>query len=724
MTDIILQNDLCRLVIGGDGVAKSLTLIGDDEELLCYDPLTSIFAITESRPYHNEIKLAFPTKRTYFRANSITQEGELLTVGFELLPFTAKVRVNVQPGYFAFTLEGFDCDPDVYHGVTMSLPPVTEFHLLQLSVKDRGHFGHWLNVSWDDKAAVNVLAAMPEAIIDANRGKDCHVMTARALHNIQMEGTTAALITAPTDKFMDVMDRFERDYDLPLGVESRRSGKINRSILWTVHAYPNSIDTYIDYAKRCGFHYLCLYYPSFIREDSYRRCGDYDYNCEYPNGKEDLIAMVNKIKAAGLSPGFHILQTHVGLESRYVTPVADRRLHLRQHFTLAKPLGTDETEIYVDENPLGADMHQRRRVLKFGGELIRYEGYTTERPYRFYGCERGAWATNVTGHPLGEIGGVLDVSEYAGVSCYVDQRTDLADEIADKIADIYSAGFEFIYFDGSEGTNDPFDYYVPLAQYRVYKKLKPAPIFTEGAAKAHFSWHFLSAGNAFDVFDFPVYKASIDRYPAEEAPRMRDDFTSVNFGWWTFHHITCQPDHLEYGTSHAAGYGCPGTLMCFAPKFDAHYRIDDILEALRRWEEVREKDLLTEEQKLLLREPKAEYTLIRGKEQLYDMVRYHQVPLSDELSRDLRAFTLTYGGHNWLVYWHPEGNGRVTMPISPDKVALYTEPNGERVDFAAAGDAVTMPCAGKRYLCTDLPVEALIEAAQNATVETDERAQF
>ncbi|MGV8092686.1 MAG: hypothetical protein AB2L24_12590 [Mangrovibacterium sp.] len=116
------------------------------------------------------------------------------------------------------------------------------------------------------------------------------------------------------------------------------------------------------------------------------------------------------------------------------------------------------------------------------------------------------------------------MSEFGATSVYIDQNTSLQDEIAEKIADIYDAGFRFTYFDGSEGVNPPFGYNVPLAQYKVYRHLKPAPLFAEGAAKAHFSWHMLSGGNAFDIFSPEVLKESTRKFPAEEAPRMRQDF--------------------------------------------------------------------------------------------------------------------------------------------------------------------------------------------------------
>ncbi|MGV8092685.1 MAG: hypothetical protein AB2L24_12585 [Mangrovibacterium sp.] len=58
------------------------------------------------------------------------------------------------------------------------------------------------------------------------------------------------------------------------------------------------------------------------------------------------------------------------MNSRYVTPAADHRLNLVKMFTLAKPLGKDDTEVYVEQNPEGSVMADGCRVLKIGTELV------------------------------------------------------------------------------------------------------------------------------------------------------------------------------------------------------------------------------------------------------------------------------------------------------------------------------------------------------------------
>lgn len=193
--------------------------------------------------------------------------------------------------------------------------------------------------------------------------------------------------------------------------------------------------------------------------------------------------VVNRIKAAGITPGAHFLPSHIGRSSQYVTPVPDYRLNLVSHFSLARDLGIADSEVYVEQNPRGSTMADGCRVLKAGTELISYEAFTTEPPYKFTGCRRGIDNTTVNSLSRGHSIGILDVSEFGATSVYIDQRTSLQDEVAEKIAAIYNLGFQFFYFDGAEGVNPPFGINVGLGQYRVFKRLNPAALRGRGSEK-------------------------------------------------------------------------------------------------------------------------------------------------------------------------------------------------------------------------------------------------
>lgn len=238
------------------------------------------------------------------------------------------------------------------------------------------------------------------------------------------------------------------------------------------------------------------------------------------------------------------------------------------------------------ENPAMAPTVKGCRVLTFGGEAFSYESFTTEWPYKFCGVKRCHYNTYPVRHPAGEIGGVLDVSEFGASSIYLDQNSDLQDEIAEKIAAIYDCGFEFVYLDGSEGVGPPCGINVALSQYRVVSKFKTLPVFVEGAAKSHFSWHFQAGANAFDVFPPRVFEEMILKYPYREAKRMQKDFTRVDFGWWGIFPDTT-PAMWDFAESKAIEYNCPVTVQMDLDRLKKNPHSEDLLEVLKKWEDYR-----------------------------------------------------------------------------------------------------------------------------------------
>ncbi len=715
MEMIIFENANFRLSLTKDCKAASLVHLSSDQECLASLKIP-LFAVTQPRPFNNEVKLAYPAQRTTFPANRVRREGDRLIVGFSVIPYEAVIAVKVCPDYMSFRLEDFIIKPSDYAGLSMSPPPVESFRILQLPVKERKYFGQWLNVCHDEEVAVNVLSTSPYALIDAEIRGDARILTADADRAVKLKGTEAALIVSDTASYLDKVKQLEEDYDLPRGVESRRREEMKRSIYSAYWINPDNVDAQIDYCKRGGFGLMTVYHAAVFKTDTafadgnFEFCGDCDYRPQYPEGPESLRKMVKKIKDAGIIPGFHFLHSHIGLKSRYVTPVADHRLHLTRHFTLAKPLGLDDTVVFVEQNPENTVMADGCRILQFGGELISYEGYSTDRPFYFYGCCRGAWETNVTEHPLGQIGGILDVSEYCAVSCYLDQDSSLQEEVSAKLAAAYDLGFEYVYMDGAEGVNEPYAFHVSNAQYRTWKLLGKKPAFVEGAAKTHFGWHMLSGGNAFDPFPPAIFKDMIREHPVKEAPRMRQDFTRVDFGWWFMYDTALQPDHWEFGCAMATAWDCPVTVLADLPKQDAHPRMDDLLEVLRRWNDAFYRQLLTEEQKAYMQKhPESEYLLLEPKPGEYDLVAYRQIQTKDE---KLCAFGYTWAGKSWVVYWHRDGDAKLSL-VAPG-LAVYDQ---LYVGQIMPDNAGCFPVSYRRYAVSDLSPEEMEKLFANAQLQ-------
>ena len=715
---IIFENENFRLAIGENAVAESLFCKASGEECLLPGASLPIFSLMEKRPFNNEIKLAYMNKKTVFSANRVRRDGDKLIVGFELVHFEAVVEVLVRPEYMCFTLVDFIADPKNFP-TPMDIPPVESFRLLQLPLSDSHPYGQWINVCHTEKSKVAVMASAPETLVTSECIAGMRILTADTEREIKLKNTGAVLIVTENDKevFLDAIDKMESDFGLPRGVKSRRDPRISSSIYWTMDLNPKNVDKHIKYAKMGGFKLMLVYYTSMFKEQGcYNLCGDCDFTEDYPRGLDDLRDVVSKVKAAGITPGMHFLHTHVGIESRYVTPKVDYRLNLKEKFTLARELSEGDDVIYVEENPITAPKADKCRFLRFGTEAISYEGYTTEPPYAFTGCKRGALNTEVCASPRGLIGGVLDITEYSGTSIYLNQNTDLQDEIGGKIAEAFNCGFEFIYFDGSEGTNAPYEYHIPNAQYRMYKKMNTAPIFCEGAAKAHFGWHMLSGGNAFDAFPTKIFKDMIIAHPFTEAEFMQRDYTRVNFGWWAFNE-TIRADHYEFGKAKAAAWDCPATVMARTncQLFDAHPRCADIFEVLRRWEDVVDRRWLTEEQKKMLKEADKEHILLINESGEYELVEYEDVKPESPDGR-FSAFTFSRGGAAYAVIW--DNLGESELEIDASAVESYvSELGGEPITYPVSNNLANLPLGARKYIKSSLSVAELRAALAAAKIK-------
>lgn len=678
--DVVLENARCALTIGDDAIVRSLKLKATGEDLLAADADSPLLTVTQERFFNNEIKLAYPSRETTCRANRIVREGDKLVVGFERVPYSAVIGVRETANYIGFELLGFrtkladyQLGPQFPEWLDMKLPPVKRLRFLQLPVRERQRFGDWLNVAWDDRAAVAVVGGEPYTFISGEKTRACRVLAAEADVEQKLEGTKAALIVSVQPDFLSCLDRFEVDYGLPRGVRDRQSGAFNASVYWTSRLTPGNLDEHLKLMKQGGFRRLLLYHTAVCEcPGDYSAVGSYAINRHFGGDPKQVKAMLDRLHREGIEVGLHVLHPFIGFNSDYITPVADHRINLKRHFTLAQPLDLSAREVFVEEDPSQCPTNRASRVLRFGGEILSYEGFTTERPYRFFGVTRGAKKTMVVAHPRGEIGGLVDVCEFGGGACYVDQRTSLQDELADRIAAVYNLGFDFFCMDGCEGVNAPFGINVALGQYRVWKKLRPEPLFTEGAAKAHFAWHHLSGANAFDVFLPREFKEMIVRWPLHESEMLSQDFSSVSFGWWGFWlpgetlndgTVTegTQLDMWEFGTSRAAGWDSPTTIQVDLERYRRHPRLGDLMEVMRRWEDVRARKWLTEEQKTALKSATQEHHLFlnaRGEYELYPIQMLPPYPTAP----DVRGFTFVRNGKRVIAYWNVRGEGEATVP--------------------------------------------------------------
>ncbi len=711
--DIVIENADFRLAIAGDGTARSLIEKTSDQECLVAGEKLPAFSITQYSPLDiGQLGLLYPADAKTFGARMVRRDGDLLQVAFAGVPYEVAIRLKVARHYVAFTVEQVRMEGKAWEDFEGVKSPIEEMVLLQLPLRERANFGSWLNVMWDDEVAVNLLAADPWCHISSDARCGYRLVRASTEDRVKTTGVKAVLIAAPTQMLIDRLAEVENDFGLPRGAESRRRKEYKYSYYWAEGVTPETIDMQIEYAHRGGFRAIMVSYTDFAKT-----AGHFPWRAEYPGGMDDLRGVVQKIKKAGIIPGLHFHYCKAEKADPYVSGRPDGRLNVTRFFTLAAPLDTMSATITVYENPSGATLDDDRRLLRIGSELVTYEKYTTTSPYQFTGCRRAQLGTQPGAYEAGIMFGLLDVDTWP-IFIRFNQNTTIQQEVALRIAALYKAGFEFVYFDGAEDVHPPFWFTTAWAQWVVYQLLTPAPLFAEGAQRAHFNWHILSRSNAYDPATPDKMKASLRRYQEVQAPLTAKDFTAINFGWMRYRapdarSVGTQPDMVEYVVSRAAGWDCPYSLLAQVPVLQAHARTPDNLEVMRRWQEATIRNSLSGSQKELLRSSEREHILLINESGDYELLPYEEIPGVARPDRPVSAFVFERAGKNWVVYWHQTGRAVLEVPLRAPSLRLWDEPGRKALPLKQTDTGILLPAEGRRYLeCPGFSKSAIASAFQ------------
>ncbi|MCX7886622.1 MAG: hypothetical protein N3B01_05100 [Verrucomicrobiae bacterium] len=621
---VVLENDAIRLEISERGTVRSLLAKPAMREWVARpdtEPVAMVYCGGQWE-YETGWTYAHAVPPTYrggraFPATAASLEGNRLTIRFDGANVTATYKVAVRRDYLTLELTALQGGP-VHH-----------LDLVRLPTRRPLNHGAWINIACDDDFGICLCAGNVRTDASAESYTDRLVLKASAEPDSGLVGACAVLIGCrkPRARFLNVMERVERDLGLPPGARLRRAESLRYSYLWADHVTPQNVGGYVAWAKRAGLRMLLFSYTAFSKG-----AGHFDWNDSYPNGMADLKKVTDTIRAAGLKVGLHIHYCKAHKSDPYVTPVPDDRLRKERWFTLAAPLDATARTITVRENPVGCTLDKGRRILQIGKELIAYENYTTQPPYQFTGCERGHLGTTAMAHEANAKVGLLDVDTW-DIFIRYDQNTDIQDETARRLADIVkqTGPYEMVYFDGAEDVHAPYWYHIANAQHRVWRLLKPVPPITEAPRYPNFAWHFITRGNAYDKIAPPSgMKDFCDLVVCPSAAARVHDFSRIEFGWLgnfgDGKRGYAGPDVIEYIASRAAAWDCPLSIQASLRELESNPRGEDCAEVLRTWENARLANKISEAHRRLLRNV--------GPSQEHYVTPYHAFPIWENYARD------------------------------------------------------------------------------------------
>ncbi|MDD5519864.1 MAG: hypothetical protein PHI84_03495 [Kiritimatiellae bacterium] len=406
-----------------------------------------------------------------------------------------------------------------------------------------------------------------------------------------------------------------------------------------------TVDQWIENCKRVGFNQVDNHGGS----SSFFLFGSFEMDKKkFPEGWKSFKKIVDKLHAAGISSILHTYACYIGPSSKYVTPIPHAGLDTVTTFTLAGPLSETANEVVVRESTANRSLDvgyrvTNNRTLRIGDEIIKYEGVTSEAPFKFTGCKRGFHGTKVSEHKAGVKASVLKT--FWGGLYVPNPDSPLFDEIAKNTADVINeCGFDGIYLDAIEGIRDMWGeenywYYGDRFVFEIAKHLKK-PIGMEYAGMMHGWWFYRSRYQAWDSaargykrfidIHIAAMKANseyqhgcwsgnlplIEKYaPLENYPL----FLPLQFGWWSFHTWQgpkTEPtyyDDMEYVCCKMIGNNAGLSLNrdIGESTLRAHPVYRDFLAMIKQYEELRHQNYFDESVRAKLRQVGKEFTLFR-----------------------------------------------------------------------------------------------------------------
>ena len=601
--------------------------------------------------------------------------------------------------------------------------------LMSLPVAITAHVGPRLGAAWDEKYAIGLHALGLQVQGAGRKIKDGAELTATSQDapGPALEGAGFAIVAAPTAEFRNILRRLSVAYDLPRNERDGTPSKdlaLARQSYWFLSFGEADTDKVLDLCRQSGIRQVMLLSGAWCRSP-----GHYAIQPGYPDGVESLRRMVDRLHGAGIMVGMHCYASKVGKIDGYVSPKPDRRFWVDRMAALTDPIGTNETAVLTNSDlrewPGSPVAHQKvweggvakHQDVVIDDEIIRYKSIGPEGKWNtFLGCERGAYATTRSPHPI-----TSSLRHYAvdgGINGYIiDQETTLLDEVTMRLADIFDmCGFDMIYFDGGEDVDTRrFIYYVSKFQAVAMSKFRKRPIIHMGTIMTHNLWHSFTRSGTVDTYmntlrgqilagappaKWPTVREHIDRSVAYMLS-VREDMMPGELGWfgiWPKGKDTdgLQLDEVEYLMAKSLGHDAPISLETSFREMASHPLTPGILEIVRAYETLRSNAPPPAEIASLLRTPGKDFILVQ-EDNAAEFVEARVLPTVAG-SHDVRGLVAEYKTGAIATLWHYMGTpGTLVISSDPEKVRAM-DVFGKPIEVTVSGNKISIPFGARRTI--------------------------
>ncbi len=506
-----------------------------------------------------------------------TRAGDLLTVRFLDPDLSATVRITARPTHFA--LEVVAVQPADVDELQIQFP-------IRRLAKAGGAFG----ATYDDEFGACFFCAGVNSHNRPSGTRDTFIMGGACEREHQLVGAKFVLIGAPAAQFKPAVIAAEQANGLPCamrdGVWMRDSESNRKSYLFATGSSEAQVDTLIQYAQTGGFGTII-----FLKDDWLANHGHFDINLRnFPDGMASVQRAVKKVHAAGLEAGVHVFGPSVSPNDPWITPVPDPRLAGVKCPPLAEAIDAKTKALTLTAQaklPPVAPFYRGfpGSYLQIGEEIIAYGTMEPGPPSKFVNCTRGALGTKAAPHAAGEpVKGLLAMWGFF----LVDPDSTLADELTDNFGKVFNAaGFDFVYFDASDGINDAYLdrwYYLNRMHLGYWQKIGRGVMYqTSNGTGSDLCWHIIPRSASADGH------GDIKGYLDERWPGilgMGNNWIKADIGWYYWFRDV-RPDQIEYVCARALGIDGSISLETSVEATERLAQSRQMYEMIGRWERAR-----------------------------------------------------------------------------------------------------------------------------------------
>ena len=459
----------------------------------------------------------------------------------------------------------------------------------------------------------------------------------------------------------------------------------------------DNFDMVLDKAEKAGFKYV-------YHEGPFLDWGHFNWSPNFTkNGDMGVKAMVDKAKARGIAVGVHTLSNFMTTNDAYVTPVPSEHLLKQGELVLVSDLDEKQTEIAVQKSDLFS-MPMTLNAMQIEQELITYGSYEEQgETYVLKDCKRGAFGTTAAAHPRSKP--LYKLWDYPYRTLFPDLV--LQDQFADRLAEIMNkTGLSQISFDGLEGCSytGQDEYAMSRFVERFYRQLDHN-VLNDASRLSHNLWHIHTRMNWGEPWGEAMRTGQVENRIKNQQFFKRNLFPRM-LGWFLIRladrKFECTSlEDLEWALSESAGFDAGYAMTINTSTLRRHGQIDLLLETIKNWDFLREKQAFNEEQKARLRDPETEWHLSKIDEKTFNL---YQLSISKPYHCNLMEMQPGQpGGSDWSLETPYEGRYAIRLRVDGDGAI-------KNPSFTTAKGVIKFPCeiSSQQYLLYSLDGKAVV----------------